>query len=144
MIAVSKIFNLLFKNLTSRQREVVVGRFGIDKSGKPQTLAALGKTHGVTRERIRQIENSALAVLRKEVGVLPACVEILEKSKKHLKDSGGVAKKEDLVDHLRSFVDGIIENHLAFLLEASRAFHFYPEDRHFYRIYKLLAHDRKV
>jgi RNA polymerase sigma factor (sigma-70 family) len=49
--------------LDSRERRVVVLRYGID-GGVPRTLSAVGKMLGITRERVRQIENRALSKLR--------------------------------------------------------------------------------
>ena len=42
---------------------IVAMRFGLT-DGQPKTLDEIGKVHGVTRERIRQIEAKALRKLR--------------------------------------------------------------------------------
>ena len=49
--------------LNDREREVLEMRFGL-KDGTDHTLEEVGKTFGVTRERIRQIEAKALRKLR--------------------------------------------------------------------------------
>jgi RNA polymerase primary sigma factor len=49
--------------LSEREREVLEMRFGLN-DGKDHTLEEVGKTFGVTRERIRQIEAKALRKLR--------------------------------------------------------------------------------
>ena len=50
--------------LTPRERHVIERRFGLE--GEPEgTLTEIGKEIGVTRERIRQIENKALRKLRR-------------------------------------------------------------------------------
>lgn len=49
--------------LTEREREVLEMRFGL-KDGRDYTLEDVGKSFGVTRERIRQIEAKALRKLR--------------------------------------------------------------------------------
>lgn len=49
--------------LTEREEGVLRMRFGLD-SGEPMTLDAIGVEYGVTRERIRQIEKTALDKLR--------------------------------------------------------------------------------
>lgn len=48
-----------------RVREVIERRFGL-KDGKAETLEAIGKSHGITRERVRQIQDSGLKVLRSD------------------------------------------------------------------------------
>jgi RNA polymerase sigma factor (sigma-70 family) len=52
--------------LGSDEKKVTVLRFGLDGE-EPQTLEAIGKQFGVTRERIRQIEQKALNKLRRTV-----------------------------------------------------------------------------
>lgn len=49
--------------LSEREQEIVRLRFGLD-GGQAKTLEEVGKTFGVTRERIRQIEAKTLAKLR--------------------------------------------------------------------------------
>jgi RNA polymerase primary sigma factor len=48
--------------LPDRQRRVIELRFGLH-GGQPRTLDEVGRTFGVTRERIRQIENNTLTTL---------------------------------------------------------------------------------
>jgi RNA polymerase primary sigma factor len=48
--------------LPERERRVIELRFGLH-GGQPRTLDEVGRTFGVTRERIRQIENSTLKTL---------------------------------------------------------------------------------
>jgi len=52
--------------LTADEKKVVTLRYGLDGE-EPQTLESIGKTFGVTRERIRQIEQKALNKLRRTV-----------------------------------------------------------------------------
>ncbi|MBN2720402.1 MAG: sigma-70 family RNA polymerase sigma factor [Proteobacteria bacterium] len=51
-------------DLLKNEREIIVLRFGLD-DGEPKTLESIGQRYGVTRERIRQIEASALRKLKK-------------------------------------------------------------------------------
>ena len=53
----------LFTPLDERERKIIVRRFGLD-GGKPKTLDEVSKEFGVTRERIRQLQNLALAKMR--------------------------------------------------------------------------------
>ena len=50
--------------LDNRQRKIIFERFGWD-GGKPKTLEEVGKKFEVTRERIGQLQNIALAKLRR-------------------------------------------------------------------------------
>lgn len=52
--------------LTIDEKKVVTLRYGLDGE-EPQTLESIGKIFGVTRERIRQIEQKALNKLRRTV-----------------------------------------------------------------------------
>src|ERR1700726_2774804 len=54
----------LLEVLDDRERKIIFQRFGLD-GGKPKTLEEVGKKFGVTRERIRQLQNIALDKLRR-------------------------------------------------------------------------------
>jgi len=54
----------LIKLLDSREKKIISQRFGLD-GGKPKTLEDVGRDFGITRERIRQLQNTALAKLRR-------------------------------------------------------------------------------
>ena len=54
----------LIEVLDNREKKIISQRFGLD-GGKPKTLEDVGKNFGVTRERIRQLQNIALAKLRR-------------------------------------------------------------------------------
>jgi RNA polymerase primary sigma factor len=53
----------LLATLTAREAQVISMRFGLD-GGVERTLAEIGASFALTRERIRQIENQALRKLR--------------------------------------------------------------------------------
>jgi len=65
----------LLEALDPREKKIILQRFGLD-GGKPKTLEDVGKDFGITRERIRQLQNVALAKLRRALtqkeGVLKA------------------------------------------------------------------------
>ena len=60
------------ETLPEREREVVKLRYGMNGDRDPQSLEEIGRTLGITRERVRQIEAQALARLaeRREVAAL--------------------------------------------------------------------------
>ena len=65
----SKIEKALSYLTNPRIREVVERRFGL-RDGKIETLESIGKNYGITRERVRQLEENGLKILKSEK-VLP-------------------------------------------------------------------------
>ncbi len=72
-ILLKRYIDIMLKELTPKERKIIIGRFGID-GNSPKTLEQLGKDMGFSKERIRQIECIALRKLK-------SCESI-----KHLKD----------------------------------------------------------
>jgi RNA polymerase primary sigma factor len=54
----------ILQNLNEREREVIKMRFGLMPDKSERTLEEIGKALNVTRERVRQIENSAIKKLK--------------------------------------------------------------------------------
>lgn len=52
--------------LTNREKEVLEGRFGLHDR-EPETLEVLSDRLGLTRERVRQIQNEALSKLKRQM-----------------------------------------------------------------------------
>ena len=59
----NKLIEEIMNTLTERERVILEYRFGF-KTGKMETLEAIGKKFDLTRERIRQIEGKALRKLK--------------------------------------------------------------------------------
>ena len=53
-------------SLDQRESRILAMRFGLD-DGRPKTLEQTGKRLGVTRERIRQIQEEALEKMRVKI-----------------------------------------------------------------------------
>lgn len=51
--------------LSLKERDVLIMRFGLDDDGNKKTLEEIGQRYGVSRERIRQIENRAISKLKR-------------------------------------------------------------------------------
>ncbi len=62
--AFSAVIEQALNQLTPREKEALILRFGL-RNDEPRTLEDVGTVLGITRERVRQIESSALAKLRK-------------------------------------------------------------------------------
>jgi RNA polymerase primary sigma factor len=65
----------IVETLDKREHAILRSRFGLDGDGK-ETLEELGKKFGVTRERIRQIQEAALIKLRCKIEKLETAQEI--------------------------------------------------------------------
>jgi RNA polymerase primary sigma factor len=68
---VTRMLQEMVKTLDEREATILRYRFGLD-GGPEKTLEEVGQKFGVTRERVRQIQNIALAKLRKMIEKLEA------------------------------------------------------------------------
>ena len=59
-----ELVSSLLANFSEAERKILTLRFGLDDHD-PQTLETIGKSFGLTRERIRQIESGSLLKLRR-------------------------------------------------------------------------------
>ena len=55
----------MLDQLSQKERDVLILRFGLNNNGNKKTLDEIGSIYGVSRERIRQIENRAISKLKK-------------------------------------------------------------------------------
>ena len=55
----------MLKQLSPKERDILILRYGLDNNGEKKTLDEIGSQYGVSRERIRQIENRAISKLKK-------------------------------------------------------------------------------
>lgn len=55
----------MLKQLSQKERDILILRYGLDNNGEKKTLDEIGSQYGVSRERIRQIENRAISKLKK-------------------------------------------------------------------------------
>ncbi len=68
---VTRMLQEMVKTLDPREATILRARFGLD-GGPEKTLEEVGEKFGVTRERVRQIQNIALKKLRKMIEKLEA------------------------------------------------------------------------
>jgi len=89
----STIYTSLTKGLSDKTKEVFGRRFGMNGK-QEETLEAIGQTLGVTRERVRQIQDAGFSNIKNEKQ------EVLEKIFKdftsYFKNRGGL-RREDLI-----------------------------------------------
>lgn len=56
---------IMLDQLSPKERDILILRFGLNNNGNKKTLDEIGSIYGVSRERIRQIENRAISKLKK-------------------------------------------------------------------------------
>ncbi|MBI2120163.1 MAG: hypothetical protein HYT94_00890 [Parcubacteria group bacterium] len=118
----------LLGTIPPRAREVIIGRFGLGDTPERKTLEAIGNNYGITRERVRQIENFALGAIKKSDAyskIDPVFAELREL----ISDLGGVVSEEDLLSHISK--DEIVQNHVNLYLVLGDDFTRQKEDDSF-------------
>lgn len=100
-----------------RLREVVERRFGL-RGKEPETLEAIGRSFGVTRERVRQIEEDGLKHIAKPE-VVEALAPVLTSLERHFEGHGHVFEESKL---LGSVAEPRFHNHVYFILTVGKPF----------------------
>jgi hypothetical protein len=118
----------MLSELPDRSRRVLSDRFGLSGKGEGRTLDAIGQEYGVTRERIRQIENHGLTAVR-ESEAYETLSAHLEELKKAINTLGGILAEETLLKEVaKSDAD---HNHIVFILTVGHPFESKREDNDF-------------
>lgn len=116
----------LILELPDRSRDIVIKRYGLsENSTQTMTLEKIGEIYGVTRERVRQIENHSLGLIRKSESFNKhknALVEL----KETIARLGGVVAEDHLLEHISR--DESTQNHAVFLLVLGKDFKRKKED----------------
>jgi hypothetical protein len=123
-----QIAKQLLSELPDRARDVLIGRYGLSSTTKKLTLEAIGKKYGITRERVRQIENYALNTIRKSDSFKDS-KEVFDGLQKMIEEFGGIVSEEDFLNSLGK--DDSIKNHINFLLVLGDLFVRKKEDSDF-------------
>ncbi|MGC9605649.1 MAG: sigma factor-like helix-turn-helix DNA-binding protein [Minisyncoccia bacterium] len=123
-----QVVKRLLSSLPDRAREIIVYRYGLGSDDKRMTLDAIGKKYGITRERVRQVENYALGVVRKSQEYAREKAAFAE-METLLHSLGGVVVEEDFLGHVSK--DKSLQNHVHFLLVVGEPFKKRKEDEDF-------------
>lgn len=119
------IVKKLLMGLPERSRTVLEARFGLGTSAERVTLEAIGKRYGITRERVRQIENHALTQLKKSPSFAQA-EDAFHELERIIDSLGGIVCEDDLLNFITK--DKSMQNHIYFLLVLGDPFKFRKED----------------
>jgi hypothetical protein len=118
------ISNDLISILNPKEKEIISRRFGFGNR-KRETLEAIGRSIGVTRERIRQIQEMAIGKIQKGLDKYRNLFEFFEKKFREFK---GVRKETNLISELREDV----KNEIFFLLSLWPKFQYFRETKDFF------------
>ena len=118
----------LLAALPERARDVIVSRYGLGESPRKMTLEAIGKKYGITRERVRQIENHALLSIRKSVPYKSA-TQFFTELEELVRVLGGIIAEDELLS--LASPDKGSQNYIHFLLVVDESFKKEKEDEHF-------------
>ncbi len=115
---VNDIFHSILDSLAEKERTVISRRIGLN--GERETLQEIGDTYGITRERVRQIEDVGIKKIGRIMRSSPL-MKLQESGEKILKMHGGVMTRDRLISGIIADIgfQGVInENIIDVLLQA--------------------------
>ncbi|MCD5381247.1 MAG: hypothetical protein LR008_01580 [Candidatus Pacebacteria bacterium] len=116
-----QITKILLDVLPERARDVLEKRYGLRADGETFTLESIGQSYGITRERVRQIENYGIQSIQKSEEYKKQYDLFIELQKLIDQLGGGLIAEHVLLDELSN--DSIVRNHLYFLLVVGDPFY---------------------
>lgn len=114
--------------LNDRSQDVIVNRYGLGKDTERLTLEAIGSKYGITRERVRQIENHSLNQIRKS-DEYDKDSAVFDELRDYINNLGAIVSEEDLLEEIAK--DDSTRNHIHFLLVLGHHFIKEKEDERF-------------
>lgn len=138
---VAKYVTVLISALPVRQTDIISKRFGL-KDGRRRTLEEIGDEYGITRERVRQIEQSAKAALSESAHMerLEGFFKIAEA---HFREYGGMRAERQLLEEdvknilLPALKVQIAQTYVHFLLSLRDSFIRHAETDDFHAVWAL-------
>lgn len=125
----------------SRSRAILERRFGL-REPEISTLQALGDEYGISRERVRQIEEQGLRKIRSELKHLAGVEEVMKFTEDYLRFAGGIKRHDLLVHEFYSFFRPenertVFGNELRFIYKALEFPYFFRENELLYDFWYL-------
>ncbi len=125
--------------LTPRNRDAVSRRFGL-KTGKKETLESIGKGYGITRERVRQIEEASLRQIKEQFnsGLGSKVKPFVNLADNILDQAGGVIREDHLFERFSgNSKSGSANAALVFFLTLDNKFNRFSETNDFHTFWSL-------
>jgi len=124
----SSVTKRLIQNLPDRSKDVISSRYALLGQKKTETLDSIGKRYGITRERVRQIENHAIKLIQ-ESDALVKEADSFAALEDAIRDLGGILTEDNILATLAPDTES--KNHLYFLLVVGHPFTPAKEDKDF-------------
>jgi hypothetical protein len=123
-----QISKKLLSELGERALDVVSNRFGLTPDAERKTLESIGQKYGITRERVRQIENAALGSIRKS-DMFEEHEGSFTELQSIIQDLGGIVSEKEILSHVAK--DSAAQNHVHFHMVLADQFTDHRENEHF-------------
>ncbi len=114
--------------LPRRAQDVLTKRYGLGAETKKMTLESIGESYGITRERVRQIENFALTTIRKS-DPFKEELPVFEELRASMLSMGALVPEQTFLTEVAS--EKSSQNHMHFLLVLGDLFIKHKEDDDF-------------
>ena len=136
--------NELLLNLNEKERDIVKKRYGLE-TDKKHTLEEIGQSYGITRERVRQIENLTIKKLQ-ELRELKSEIKDTESLVAQLLEQyGGVMEESFFLENVLNYINAHPESKNAMLFLAEYIFSEnigkVRQDREFNNLWKISTAD---
>ncbi len=129
MFEYNKICENLLETLPERTKMIIIRRFGLFNNQR-ETLEFIGKEHGITRERVRQIERDGVKQVKKRKNEYKDVFTFFDKE---IERYGGVKKEDVFIDSLSKESD--CKNCINFLLNVSDSLSRFSENNEVYALW---------
>ncbi|HOU45606.1 MAG TPA: sigma factor-like helix-turn-helix DNA-binding protein [Candidatus Pacearchaeota archaeon] len=131
-----QLVDTLLKDIPQRSREVIERRFGLKPGTERETLEKIGHDFGITRERVRQIQEKAIKHIKESKKDM--LVKPFENFTESLGNYGGLRREDLLLEELGKNDQ---QNHVFFLLSLGDQFKRFSESNEFHPLW---ATDAKI
>lgn len=125
----ASLIKKLLSEIPERGREVLTLRFGLGPSSTRETLESIGERWSITRERVRQIEASAIEAVRSSK-LFKEAEESFDELLKFVESLGAIVPEDHLLERLSGDEKG--KNRFRFLLVVGSSFFRERETDEFY------------